>query len=85
MQNVWVVKTCLSQGIRTAKVLQKSPFAILVRVDGQGVWPAFDTALSICDYAETREDAVIKAEKMRVQKIKWLRSQLTKLEKLRFE
>ena len=84
-QKVWVISTCLTQGIREAEVLEHYPHSIVVWVAASAEWPAFHTALGMADYRLTREEAVVRAEEMRLQKIKWLKNQLDKLEAMSFK
>ena len=87
MKKVFVIGTCLTQGIREAVVLEEFPTQKIIRVHVPSTdkGPGFETTLCWSDYRETREAAVSRAEDMRLSKIKTLRNQLLKLETMKFE
>ena len=84
-QVVYVLETCLTQGVRHGEVLSIHPHSLVVRVFSQGIWPEVVTAMPMGDCREHPEAAVARAEELRRQKIASLKRQIEKLEALKFE
>lgn len=77
---VWITKYALTSGLIEVKAKEVCPEAVEVK---NGKWRG--SWFWGNDWHTTKEAAIAKAEEMREKKIKSLRKQLEKLEKMRFE
>lgn len=74
----FITKYALTKGIKEADIYQPND-GYAREVGNSYTWYRSD------EWYETREEAIAKAEKMRVKKIASLKKKLAKLEKMRFE
>ena len=79
MKIVFITKYALSKGIYTEEV-EQSKFKYTVIHTNGWVHQLFDKP----DWHEIKEEAIEQAERMRTKKIKSLKAQIDKLEKLKF-
>lgn len=76
---VWISRYALTKGIFEVEVKQSPFYSDLV--SSQSGYPYYHKP----DWHETKEEAIKRAEQMRVKKIASLRKQIEKLENLDFE
>ena len=81
MFTVWVSKYALTEGVRAWRVRDCGHGMVqTIKDDGSPGWGYFHKG----DWHETREEAAVKAEQIRLRKIISVKKQLAKLEALSF-
>ena len=79
---VWISKYALSKGIYEREVKQGEIYPDTVYINA---WRESFHGGEGKEWHKTREDAVRRAEEMRIKKIASLKKQIEKLEKMKFE
>ena len=79
---VWISKYALTQGIFETEAEICETFADMIKCVGE--WGAFYHGEGK-EWHKTKEEAIVKAEEMRLKKIESLKKQIDKLTKMKFE
>lgn len=83
---IWNTKYALSSGItlHDAEPSERTPILVLIRGNGKTTCDQYLHGEGK-DWHRSKESAVVKAEEMRIKKIKSLKKQIIKLEQMKFE